>query len=598
MQKALLLSALLAAQFTLLAGSLTPKIPYDGQTNVGINTQIVLQADVALAHGTDSCFLNGEYLAPSSVASTMAIFKPGQLLYATTYTVEVRDGAFQDKSGNPIPGCTYSFTTASPQAKVFDAIVAADGSGDYTSIRAAVKAAPTNRTAPWLIFVKNGTYTELVRVASNQPYISIVGEDPEKTVLKFSITSNSGHERDNANFTDAEGQGPVLSVKGTDFYLHNISVIDSWGYDNQAGPQALAFGSYADRITLFNTTLRSYQDTWQTGSDEHRAYARNCYVEGAVDFIYCSGDLVLDSCTIGLCRNGSVIVAPSHGEGVKYGYVFRNCDIVSSKPGTARTNNSFGRPWHNAPRASFINSTLSKDISFSAGGWTDHMGGLPAVFAEYNTMDYKGNPVDLSQRISRYYKETDGVRTYATAKNILTKDEADFLTAANVLSGKDGWRPERITQEIPAPRVTIKGKSIEWPAQPQAICYEILRNGAFETFVTETSYTPAEGELTEYQVRAVSYYGTLGKVSNVPFVDALEEKSIDGAVDVCLQGGWVSVTGFRGRARAEFYALDGRCAGQCVLEEGRPVQVPVQGVFFLKLIANDMIDMVKCFNGN
>ena len=39
------------------------------------------------------------------------------------------------------------------------------------------------------------------------------------------------------------------------------------------------------------------------------------------------------------------------------------------------------------------------------------MGGLPKLWAEYNTMDGDGNPVDLSHRITEYYYYADGDKT-------------------------------------------------------------------------------------------------------------------------------------------------------------------------------------------
>ncbi|MBQ9202533.1 MAG: Ig-like domain-containing protein [Bacteroidales bacterium] len=572
-----------------------PKAPADGQRNVPVNSQIVLQSDEALINGTDSCFLNGELLPPASITGSYAIIKPGQLRYATVYTLNIKDGAFLTKDGQkPVAGGTYTFTTVAPTAKVFDAIVAADGTGDYTSIRAAVKAAPQNRTQPWLIFVKNGEYVELVRTSKTQPYISLVGEDPEKTVLKFSITSNGGHERDNANFADAEGQGPVLVANAPNFYLHNMTVIDSWGYDNQAGPQALALGSYADRFTIFNAKLKSYQDTWQTGSDEHRHYARRCYIEGAVDFIYCSGDMVLDSCTLGLCRNGSVIVAPSHGSGVKYGYVFRNCNIVSSKPGTARTNNYFGRPWHNFPRTSFINTTLSKDITFATAGWINHMGGLPVVFAEYNTMNYQGTSVNLKDRNTWYWRggtESNPEET-CTAKAVLTKEEADALTARTVLSGSDGWNPYEITVELPAPQVTIEGNSIVWTKEPQAICYEVIYQGSFKAFTTETSYLLEEGsQAADYRVRAVNMYGTLGLVSAAPFVDGIQTKRAD-TLDAVYDGNSIYVSGFEGKAQVSLYSVTGSLIGRFELENG-VIRRMTEPFFIAKIVTDKGVCVLK-----
>lgn len=592
MKKVLTTLCLFASVMSLSAAAISPKVPVNNQENVAVNAQIVVQGSSALMQGSDSCFLNGEYLPVTSIASNMAIFKPGIMDYATDYEFVVRDGAFLAKDGTPMKGCTIRFRTALPKAKLFDAVVAKDGSGDYTSIRAAVKAAPKNRVEPWIIFVKNGTYEELVRVAKDQPYISLVGEDINKTILKFSITSNGGHERDNANFKEAEGQGPVLVTNAPNFYVHNMTIINSWGYEKQAGPQALALGSYADRFAIFNANLKSYQDTWQTGSDEHRHYARRSYIEGAVDFIYCSGDMVLDSCTLGLCRDGSVIVAPSHGAGVKYGYVFRDTKIVSSKPGVLRTNNSYGRPWHNFPRTSFINTTWSKDVQFTTAGWTDHMGGLPVVFAEYNTRNHKGEVVDLSKRNTYYYTgDKNNPTATCTAKAVLTKEEADALTVRTVLSGKDGWAPDKICKELPAPELTYKDNVLTWTKEDQAICYIVMRNGEYYQTTTETTIA-FEGDVKEYSVRAVSYYGTLGHVSSAPFVDGIQaEKAV--SLDAGFDGSHLQIGQLSGKAMVEFVSLDGRLLSTVEVSSNSCIPV-AEAAVMARIRCQDEVCVVKC----
>lgn len=594
MKKTFTLLHLMASFLMLSAGSMSPKVPVNNQENVAINAQIVVQGPSSISLGSDSCFLNGKYLPVTTVASNMAIFKPGLLDYATDYEFVVRDGAFTTKDGQSLKGCVVRFRTVEPEKKLFDAVVAQDGSGDYTSIRAAVKAAPTNRVEPWLIFVKNGTYEELVRVANNQPYISLIGEDINKTVLKFSITSNGGHERDNANFVEAEGQGPVLVTNAPNFYLHNMTIINSWGYEKQAGPQALALGSYADRFTIFNTRLLSYQDTWQTGRDEHRHYARRSYIEGAVDFIYCSGDVFLDSCTLGLCRDGSVIVAPSHGAGVKYGYVFRDTKIVSSKPGVVRTKNVYGRPWHNSPKASFINTTWSKDIYFTDAGWIDHMGGLPLIFAEYNTRNYKGELVDLSKRNTHYYVgDKNNPTATCTAQAVLSKEEADALTLETVLRGSDAWSPEKITVELPAPELRYEGSTLKWSKEDQAICYIVLKNSEFYQATIETSIE-VEGDVQAYSVRAVNYYGTLGQVSAAPFVDGIQVVEV-ADLDASFDGRNLQLGHFDGNATVEFLAIDGRVLSAQQVESG--AQLPVSAPVVLARIAHEQqVLVVKCIH--
>ena len=55
------------------------------------------------------------------------------------------------------------------------------------------------------------------------------------------------------------------------------------------------------------------------------------------------------------------------------------------------------------------------------------MGTIPALFAEYNTSDAKGNPIDLSQRKTEYqYKDrSTGEQVKGTSRTTISKEEAD-----------------------------------------------------------------------------------------------------------------------------------------------------------------------------
>lgn len=107
-------------------------------------------------------------------------------------------------------------------------------------------------------------------------------------------------------------------------------------------------------------------------TDSHRLYAKDCWIEGAVDYFYGSGDALLENCTLYNLRSGSVIVAPSH-KNVRFGYVFRNC-IVDGNTAAADGKQKLGRPWHNSPRAVYIHTTMR--IPLAPEGWTN-MGAIP-----------------------------------------------------------------------------------------------------------------------------------------------------------------------------------------------------------------------------
>lgn len=296
----------------------------------------------------------------------------------------------------------YAQDSSSP----YQAVVALDGSGDYTSIQDAVNAAPDNRQEPWLIFLKNGSYREQVIIPATKTYIHLIGQDKNKTIIHHCLnvggkpeegtepakTAYWKHSVHNPSSEVHKLEGSVVYIKGDHFYTENISYLNDWGVDSQNGPQALAMSSQADCAAYNNCIFRSFQDTWMTSrTDSHRLYAKDCWIEGAVDYFYGSGDALLENCTLYNLRSGSVIVAPSH-KNVRFGYVFRNC-IVDGNAAAADGKQKLGRPWHNSPRAVYIHTTMR--IPLAPEGWTN-MGAIPGLFAEYDSRDAEGNVLDLS----------------------------------------------------------------------------------------------------------------------------------------------------------------------------------------------------------
>jgi pectinesterase len=67
-----------------------------------------------------------------------------------------------------------------------DAVVAQDGSGDYTTVSAAVAAAPTNSKRRYVIYIKAGAYMENVEVGKKHVNLMFVGDGIGKTVIKAS----------------------------------------------------------------------------------------------------------------------------------------------------------------------------------------------------------------------------------------------------------------------------------------------------------------------------------------------------------------------------------------------------------------------------
>lgn len=459
----------------------------------------------------------------------------------TDCTFKIPSGALLDYNGNPYEGLTLNFKIMEEEVtpKLFDAIVDPNGNGDYTSIQAAIDAVPSNRTEPYLIFVAKGTYQEFVNVPKIKPFIHLIGQDKETTIITRTLTSASnasgdgGEEawqyswRNEANQSE-RFQEAVTMIYATDFYAENISFENKWGIEKLIGPMAEAMYTANDRIAFNNCKFRSFQDTWQTKVQSSadngvnaRQYATNCWIEGAVDYFYGNGNVLIENTTLYNVRYGSVITAANHTAETKWGYVFNNCTVDGinkvdpDKYGTASLDyiagkgvaQTLGRPWQNSPITLFLNTKLKFDID--PAGWRD-MGAVPALYAEYNTTDKKGKAVDMSKRKTQYL--VDNVPYDYKGKTELSYSEYIRYSYENIINGADGWNPKKFMEKLEAPEnVLLSNTTLSWDARYKAICYLIFKEDG--TYVGQTTNTSIEVSDTNtgYNVKAANKYGTLSE---------------------------------------------------------------------------------------
>ena len=112
-----------------------------------------------------------------------------------------------------------------------------------------------------------------------------------------------------------------------------------------------------------NCLLVSYQDTWWTrywnNTTPHRAYVYNSWIEGHTDYIWGSGDVLIENSTFYNTGNdgGSVITASRTSESDKYGYVIKDCTVNGDD-----TKFSFGRSQATTTKTVWINTKLKMDI--------------------------------------------------------------------------------------------------------------------------------------------------------------------------------------------------------------------------------------------
>jgi pectinesterase len=288
---------------------------------------------------------------------------------------------------------------------VYKLTVAQDGSGDYTTIQAAIDASRSFPDQRVTIFVKNGFYREKIIVPAVNTRLSIIGEDAEKTIITWNDYFNKINRGRNSTFYTY-----TLLVIADDFYAENLTI------ENTAGAvgQALALYVMGDRSVFRNCRILGNQDTLYTDGQNSRQYFEGCYIEGTTDFIFGPATALFNNCTI-FSKRDSYITAASTPEGKPFGYVFMNCKITAA-PEAKKV--FLGRPWRDYARTVFMNCELGAHIV--PAGWSNWSGtgrDKTAYYAEYGNT---GPGADTSGRVPWSHQ--------------LSKEEAARYTIANILS--------------------------------------------------------------------------------------------------------------------------------------------------------------------
>ncbi len=287
----------------------------------------------------------------------------------------------------------------------YNITVALDGSGNFTTIQAAVDAARSFPDKRVTIHVKNGIYREKVVVPSVNAKLSIIGEDAAKTIITWDDYFGKINRGRNSTFYTY-----TLLVIADDFYAENLTV------ENSAGPvgQALALFVKGDRCVFRNCRLLGNQDTLYTDGLNSRQYFDGCYIEGTTDFIFGPATALFNNCTVHSKRD-SYITAASTPEGKPFGYVFMNCKITAA-PEAKKV--YLGRPWRDYAKTVFIGCELGAHIV--PEGWSNWSGtgrDKTAYYAEYNN---RGAGADISRRVPWSHQLTKKEAKKYTIKNILS----------------------------------------------------------------------------------------------------------------------------------------------------------------------------------
>lgn len=355
------------------------------------------------------------------------------LHYKHRYAVQIDPGALMSTSGE-FKGLTaegaWTFTTkaAPPPATATRLVVAGDGSGDFNTVQGAVDFVPDNPADRVTIFIRNGTYEEIVfmRHKSN---VTFRGEDRDKVQVgygnnsafnppmpgpsrrcAFSIYDSSGIELTNFSITNYYyGQAEGLLVYGSKNILSHTTITGSGDAINLRGPVYLT----ESRIIGDGDTILGVGP----------AFFDRCEIESRGPFMWirnteANHGNVFVNCTFSARERRSF--SPPSPEALA-----SSAALISAVLARLPTNHGLNYPY---AEAVLINCRLE---GIPPVGWGPIDGDTSHLHLwEFNSTDGNGKPIDVSKR----HPASKQLSMPADAQTI-----AQYSDPAFVLGG---WKPD------------------------------------------------------------------------------------------------------------------------------------------------------------
>lgn len=293
---------------------------------------------------------------------------------------------------------------ASAQKKV---TVAADGSGDYTSVQAALDAVPEGNSKPFTIFIRKGIYKEVIVVDARKGFVRLIGEDKDNTILTYD--NHAGTRLPNGDTLNTWTCASFF-VYGNDFHAENLTFQNTAGFT--AG-QAVGLRIEGNRASVINCRIVGNQDILFLSGSGVKHYFKNCYIEGTTDFIFGAATAVFQSCHIHSKKNSHVTAASTNSI-IPFGFVFFDCRLTAD----SNINKvSLGRPWSPTASVTYINCWMDKHIIPEGwNNWKNPANEATARYAEYNSSGPGANP---AARVKWARQLTDEEVKKYSLKNIL-----------------------------------------------------------------------------------------------------------------------------------------------------------------------------------
>lgn len=224
------------------------------------------------------------------------------------------------------------------------------GQGNFSTIQSAINSVPSNNKYWVCIRIKAGIYREKIKIPYDKPYIILKGEGRRKTQVVW-----DDH--------DTLAQSPTFTSLADNIVAKCMSFTNSYNRPPNNNPRAPAAAAMitGDKTKFFRCGFFGLQDTlWD---DQGRHYYKLCTIQGAVDFIFGSGQSIFERCSISVVGGalepgfqGFITAQGRTNPNDANGFVFKDCHVFGS--GSA----FLGRPWRGYARVFFYNTNFSDVI--------------------------------------------------------------------------------------------------------------------------------------------------------------------------------------------------------------------------------------------
>lgn len=413
-------------------------------------------------------FTEGFHFYPVIVHDNVATIYPHNnvLTYDKTYTVQIDAGVLvaEGFSGIADAGWTFSTKPKPPDPLADRLVVAADGTGDFNTVQGAVDFIPDRSPRRVTVFIRAGTYEEIVYFR-NKANITFLGEDRERVTVGYANNETfngppPGVPTNEKPATFPYRRASFMADHSSGIHIVNLSLRN---FTPEGGGQAEALLLMGGENIVSHANLYSHQDTVQFNDS---VYVEHTYIEGDTDFMWGRGPAFFRDSEIRELSSSPFMWVRSTS--ASHGFVFVNCTLDARErgdPGPLLGRNTAAYP---NSEVVLINCALG---NVNPAAWS--LPGDPANlhYWEYNSIRLSdGKPAEVSLR--------------HPASKQLTKDKdaetiANYSNPAYVLGG---WSPSMapIVLTQPASATVTAGQAATFgitAAAVPAATYQWRRNG-------------------------------------------------------------------------------------------------------------------------